>query len=247
VNIGKGTSGLDLSSELYADESKSTGGKVFTQYKTHITAPSENLHQGALVYNRDLTVTDFGIRKVFDDLLSKARPRISPQVSSIKYQTQDITQDVSSVFSEESRAKLIEGEIPLDVVYNLFGSGESIVQDDDLNETEYVKLGFTTAQKYHEILRDNMSALEVDTVRESVNYKVYIDAGGTSGFTELINLLKQENGLDSVSITSDEGGYYLNITFSNRPPVSRELESIYRKVGPIAKSVGPKNTFMKNL
>jgi len=246
VHIGGGMA-VPAKTELYADEMRGTGGHTFTQFATHITAPSENLHQGALVYTRDVTVTDFGIRKVFDDVQSKARPRISPQVSSIKYQTQDITQDVASVFSEESRAKLVEGEIPLDVVYDLSGSGGSIVKDDDLTQTEYVKLGFTTAQKYHEILRDNLSALEVDTVRESVNYKVYIDAGGGIGFSALIALLKQENGLDSVSITSDEGGYYLNITFSNRPPLVPELESIYRKVGPIAKSVGPKNTYIKNL
>ena len=63
----------------------------------------------------------------------------------------------------------------------------------------------------------------------------------------LIDYLKQENGLDSLTITSDESGYYLNISFSNRPPTQPELEAIYRKVGPISKALQPKNAFYRSM
>ena len=53
-----------------------------------------------------MTVTDFGVQKVFDGL-DTVQPRITPKISQLKYQIQDITQDVSSVFSEENRPKIL--------------------------------------------------------------------------------------------------------------------------------------------
>jgi hypothetical protein len=87
--------------------------------------------------------------------------------------------------------------------------------------------------------------VQVDTVREQVNYKIYIDAVG--GLSELSKYLKQENGLDSLSISRDESGYYLNVSMSNRPPLQPELETLFRKVGPISKSVQPKMSFYRSM
>ncbi len=108
-------------------------------------------------------------------------------------------------------------------------------------ETDYIQLGIKTAADYHNLIKNNLTDLQVDTVREEVNYKIYIDA--VNGLSVLSTYLKQENGLDSLSISRDENGYYLSVAMSNRPPVLPELEAIFRKVGPISKSVQPKNSF----
>lgn len=220
---------------FYADVERGTDRSDTTT----ITAPSENNHRGVLVYNKDLTYTDFGVRKVYDGLDSTLVP-ISPKISTVKYQTQDITQDVSSVFNEDNRAEILEkGEIPVDILADLTGE---VSQDGDRS---YLNLQSITAGRYHNLLKNNISSAQVDTVREEVNYKIYLD--GAQGMRGLIDYLKQENGLDSLTITSDESGYYLNISFSNRPPTQPELEAIYRKVGPISKALQPKNAFYKSM
>ena len=129
-------------------------------------------------------------------------------------------------------------------VERLFGSGYEVksVKKTDL---EYKTLTKSPAQSYHQLLRNNISALQVDTVRESVAYKIYIDS--KEGLGLLAGYLKQENGLESLSIGNDETGYFINVNFSNRPPVIPELEAIYRKVGPISKSVQPKNSFYRSM
>jgi hypothetical protein len=219
---------------FYADVERGTTNNTITT----ITAPSENNHKGILIYNKNSTYTDFGVRRVYDGLDSTLVP-VSPKISTIKYQVQDITQDVSSVFDEDNRAKLIEGEIPIDIMADLTGE---VTQDGDRS---YLNLQSITAGRYHNLLKNNISSAQVDSVREEVNYKIYLDGAG--GMKNLIEYLKQENGLDSLTITSDESGYYLNISFSNRPPTQPELDAIYRKVGSIAKEVQPKNAFYRSM
>lgn len=235
-SLGKGTGEL-----LYLDIERRRSGKPLSQQLnnlTSITAPSENNHKGIIIYNRDSTYTDFGVRRVYDGL-DKTLVPVSPKISTIKYQVQDITQDVSSVFDEDNRSKLIEGEIPIDIMADLTGE---VTQDGDRS---YLNLQNITAGRYHNLLKNNISSAQVDSVREEVNYKIYLD--GAQGMKGLIEYLKQENGLDSLTITSDESGYYLNISFSNRPPTQPELDAIYRKVGSIAKEVQPKNAFYRSM
>ena len=205
-----------------------------------ITLPSENDHKGILVYNRDLTVTDFGLRKVFDGLDS-VQPNISSKVCSVKYKVQDITQDATSVFNEDNKPLMIKGEIPADIIADM----EGLVTED--GDRSYLQLQSILASKYHDRLKNNMTEVEVDTVREAISYKVYIDGAGSTSLASLTSLLKQENGLESLSVTSDENGFYLNINFSNRPPVNPILEAIYRKAGPISVSVQPKMAFYRSM
>jgi len=235
------TTVLNASENLYADVAVGSSETPIT----HITAPSQNNHAGVLIYNRKFTTTDFGVRRVFDGLdKSSAIPKISPKVSSIKYQVQDLTQDVGAIFSEDNSAAIARGEIPLQVIDDFVG----VDSDDKLEtyeNTNYVKLGIKTAADYHNLIKNNLTQVQVDTVRENVNYKIYIDA--TSGLSLLSNYLKQENGLDSLSISRDENGYYLSISMSNRPPLVPELDAIFRKVGPISKSVQPKMSFYRSM
>jgi hypothetical protein len=205
-----------------------------------ITLPSENDHKGVLIYNRDLTVTDFGLRKVFDGLDS-VQPNISSKVCSVKYKVQDITQDATSVFNEDNKPLMIKGEIPADIIADM----EGIVTED--GDRGYLQLQSILASKYHDRLKNNMTEVEVDTVREAISYKIYIDGAGSTSLGDLTELLKQENGLESLSVTSDENGFYLNINFSNRPPVNPILEAIYRKAGPISVSVQPKMSFYRSM
>ena len=218
---------------LFADVSIPDSKGIEKNFRTtSITAPSENKHRGVLIYDRNLTIHDFGIRKVYDGLES-VRPPISPRVSSIKYQTQDITQDVSAIYSEENREKILRGEIPVEVIADL---GKTVITDSDDPNENYIELQRITAAAFHKKLRNNVSQTAVDTVRESINYKIYIDGSTTENLIKLFAYLKQENGLDSVSITNDESGYYLSVSFSNRPPVIPEMEALFRMVGPIYKS-----------
>tara|TARA_Y100000592_G_scaffold15504_1_gene22726 strand:+ start:16864 stop:20100 length:3237 start_codon:yes stop_codon:yes gene_type:complete len=213
--------------------------------KTSITAPSENNHAGVLIYTRNMTTTDFGVRKVFDGLdKASSAPLISPKVSSIKYQVQDLTQDVGAIFSEDNQAAILRGEIPLQIIDDFVG----VDSDDKLEsfgDTNYVKLGIKTAEDYHNLIKNNLTQVQVDTVRENVTYKIYIDAVG--GLSQLSAYLKQENGLDSLSISRDENGFYLTVAMSNRPPVVPELEAIFRKVGPISKALQPKMSFYRSM
>ena len=83
------------------------------------------------------------------------------------------------------------------------------------------------------------------TPREGVVYKIYLD--DSSGVSDLMPYLKQENGLESMSILADQGGYYINITFTNRPPVDPSLEALFRMVKPQAKAVQPKMSFYRSM
>tara|TARA_Y100000361_G_scaffold154211_1_gene178774 strand:- start:33 stop:3317 length:3285 start_codon:yes stop_codon:yes gene_type:complete len=233
-----GTGGFRGSEKLYSDVASGGAEKPATT----ITMPSQNNHGGVLTYNRQLTVTDFGVAAVFDGL-DKVAPVITPQMSSIKYQVQDLTQDVNSVFSQDNRAAIVAGEIPIDIMDDFIGATlqSQLGSDGDLS---FVKLGTRTAQEYHNLIKANL-APSVDTVRENVNYKIYIDAVG--GLSQLAQYLKQENGLDSLSISRDENGYYLSVAMSNRPPLVPELDAIFRKVGPISRAVQPKNAFYRSM
>ena len=91
------------------------------------------MSEGVLKYNRDLTVTDLGQRSVLDGL-DKAKPIIKPTVSSVKYQTQDITQDIVSVYNPDNRQGIIEGEIPIDILADI--TGQISTNKDD----EYLQL-----------------------------------------------------------------------------------------------------------
>ena len=229
------------SENLYADVA--VGASEIS--KTSITAPSENNHAGVLIYTRNMTTTDFGVRKVFDGLdKASSAPLISPKVSSIKYQVQDLTQDVGAIFSEDNQAAILRGEIPLQIIDDFVG----VDSDDKLEsfgDTNYVKLGIKTAEDYHNLIKNNLTQVQVDTVRENVTYKIYIDAVG--GLSQLSTYLKQENRLDSLSISRDENGFYLTVAMSNRPPVVPELEAIFRKVGPISKASQPKMSFYRSM
>ncbi len=236
-----GNQGTTARENLYADVAV---GAAETP-STTIVAPSENNHAGVLIYNRSMTTTDFGIRRVFDGLDKPSTiPVINSKVSSVKYQVQDLTQDVGAIFSEDNQAAILRGEIPLQIIDDFTGV-DSDDKLDTFGETNYVKLGIKTAADYHNLIKDNLTQVQVDTVREEVNYKIYIDAIG--GLAQLSSYLKQENGLDSLSISRDENGYYLSISMSNRPPMQPELETLFRKVGPISRSVQPKMSFYRSM
>jgi hypothetical protein len=136
---------------------------------------------------------------------------------------------------------MIKGEIPADIIADM----EGLVTED--GDRGYLQLQSILASKYHDRLKNNMTEVEVDTVREAISYKVYIDGAGSTSLATLTELLKQENGLESLSVTSDENGFYLNINFSNRPPVNPILEAIYRKAGPISVSAQPKMSFYRSM
>ena len=203
-----------------------------------IVSPSQYGHKGVLRYERNLTITDFGQRKVFDGL-HQTKPVIKPTVSSVRYQTQDITQDIVSVYNPDNRQGIVEGQIPIDVLAQITGE---ISNDKD---NEYLTLQSITASNYHNLLKTNISAQQVTTPRESVNYKIYLDE--SSGLSDLIGYLKQENGLDGLSIMADAGGYYLNVQFSNRPPMNPSLDVLFRMVKPQAKAAQPKMSFYRSM
>lgn len=205
-----------------------------------IVAPSENPHQGLLEYERDMTATDFGMRKVYDGLHQTFTP-ICKTASTVKYHVQDITQDIVSVYDQNNKAEIIEGEIPATVMAQI---SSTISQS---GSTDYVNLQQIAGIKYHEILKANIAAQQVCSPREQVTYKVYLDGASDGAVGSLLTYLKQENGLEGLSIMADEGGYYLDISFSNRPPLNPELEAIFRKAGPIAKSVQPKMSFYRSM
>ena len=233
-DAGDGVVTTGLPGPLYSDVKQ---GAVDSS--THfIIGPSQYGHKGILRYERNLTITDFGQRKVFDGL-HKTKPIIKPTVSSVRYQTQDITQDIVSIYNPDNRQGIVEGQIPVDVLAQITGE---ISNDED---NEYLKLQSITASNYHDLLKTNISAQQVTTPRESVNYKIYLDE--SSGLSDLIGYLKQENGLDGMSIMADAGGYYLNVQFSNRPPMNPSLDVLFRMVKPQAKAAQPKMSFYRSM
>ena len=232
--------GEKSSENLYADALDGSETPV-----TQITAPSENNHAGVLTYSRNITTTDVGVRRVFDGLNKNSSiPIISPTVSSVKYQVQDLTQDVGAIFSEENQAAIARGEIPLQVIDDFIGV-DSNGKLETFGDMSYVRLGIKTAGEYHNLIKNNLTQVQVDTVRENVNYRIYLD--GAEMLNRIYPYLKQENGLESLSISRDQAGYYLSISLSNRPPVVPELEAIFRKVGPISKAIQPKMSFYRSM
>ena len=232
---GKVVKTLDLGDELYSDVKS---GETVNNALHFITAPSQYGHQGVLKYNRDLTITDFGQRSVLDGL-DKTKPIIKPTVSSVKYQTQDITQDIVSIYDPENRQGIIEGEIPIDILADI--TGQISTNKDD----EYLQLQSISAVNYHNLLKSNISSQQVTTPRETVTYKIYLDQ--SSGLSSLLLYLKQENGLSGLTLSADSNGYYIAATFSNRPPKTPEMEAIFRMTKPIAQSVQPKMSFYRSM
>ena len=93
---------------------------VVDRNKVDIIYPSENLHNGMLVYNTDETITDLGVRRVFDPI-NGSRVRINKTAASVEYQTKDITQDITSVINDSNQAQLLRGEVPTDIVADVDG------------------------------------------------------------------------------------------------------------------------------
>ena len=58
---------------------------------------------------------------------------------------------------------------------------------------------------------------------------------GVEALNELVKLLKPENGLESLSINMDEGGFNISVNLSNRASADVALREIFNKVGPQAK------------
>jgi len=185
-----------------------------------------------LIYNRNLTVTDLGVRKVYDPINGNLI-RIDPRASSVAYQLKDISQDVTSLINDERRQEIRKGEIPQIIVADV----DNITGKD--GETSYRKLQTLTAQAYHERLRGNIGDIQITEPRKSYTFKIYVDSVDGDMQT-LISLLTPENGLESLSINMDEGGLSISVSLSNRASADVALQEIFNKVGPLAREVGTK-------
>ena len=216
--------------------------KVTDNPNVNIIYPSENRHSAMLIYNRDLTVTDLGVRKVYDPINGN-RIQIDPRASSVSYQLKDISQDITSLVNDERKQEIRRGEIPQTIVADV----DNISKSD--GTLRYRELQTLTAQAYHERLRGNISDIQVVEPRKSYTFKIYIDSGSTlvdeggaevTYMEKLVSLLKPENGLDSLSISMDEGGLSVSVSLSNRASADVALQEIFNKVGPLAREVKDK-------
>lgn len=212
---------------LYSDVKVGTSGNSVVD----IIYPSENAHNGMLIYNRESTITDLGVRKVFDPI-NGSRVPISKTASSVKYQIKDITQDITSVINEDNKQKILKGEVPTNIVADI-----EKIQGQEGNVT-YTELQNVSADAYHKSIKGNISDLQVEEPRKNYNFTIFADSVG--GLNNLIALLKPENGLESLSVSMSEGGFSINVSLSNRASADVGLEEIYRKVGPISKEHGAK-------
>ena len=233
--IGSFSKGVRIGTQkLYSDVKEGTAGSN----KVDIIYPSENAHNGMLVYNRESTITDLGVRKVFDPI-NGARVPINKRSSAVKYQIKDITQDITTVINEDNKQKILEGEVPTNIVADV----------DNKQQTEgdvtYTELQNMSAQAYHQRLKGNVSDIQVEEPRKSYTFTIYVDSVG--GLNTLINYLKPENGLESLSISMSEGGFSINVNLSNRASADVQLEQIYKKVGPVAKEVGAKFSTLRSV
>ena len=219
---------------LYSDVKVGTEGKQ----KIDKIYPSENAHNGMLIYNRNSTITDLGVRKVFDPINGSKVP-IAKTASSIKYQIKDITQDITSVINETNKQKILEGEIPTNIVAD--------IQNVQLTEGDvtYTELQNVTADDYHQKIKGNLVDLQVNEPRKSYSFNIYVDS--VTSLNTLVALLKPENGLDSLSISMAEAGFSINVNLSNRASADVALEEIYRKVGPIAQEYGAKKATLRSI
>ena len=219
---------------LYSDVKEGVSGKN----RVDIIYPSENAHNGMLVYNRNSTITDLGVRKVFDPINGSKVP-IAKTASSVRYQIKDITQDITSVINESNKLKILEGEVPTNIIADV----------DNVQLTEgdvtYTELQNMTAEDYHQKIKGNLVDLQVDEPRKSYSFNIYVDS--VTSLNTLVALLKPENGLDSLSVSMAEGGFTINVNLSNRASADVALEEIYRKVGPIAQEYGAKKATLRSI
>ena len=228
--------GVELGKEqkLYSDVRRGESGSD----SVDIIYPSENNHNGMLVYNRERTITDLGVRKVFDPV-NGARVPINKRSSSVKYQTKDITQDITSVINEDNKNKIAEGDIPTNVIADVDNR-----QGKD-GKTSYTELQNMSAATYHQRLKGNVADLQVEEPRKSYAFTVFVDSVG--GLNNLVSYLKPENGLESLSISMSEGGFSISINLSNRASADVKLQEIYRKVGPVAREWSAKYSTMRSV
>jgi len=217
--------------KLWSDERfKTTDSNV-----VNIIYPSENNHNARILYERDLTVTDQGVRKVFD-AMNEVRVPVDKRASVIKYQTKDITQDITSLINKDIKTEIKESEIPTNIVADI----QSLPPLKSGNLT-YTQMQSMSALAYHQRLRGNINNLQVTEPRKNYSYKLYISE--PDQIKKLLNFLKPENGLESLSISVDEGGFYVSISLSNRASADVNapwMKDIYSKVGPIAREAGRK-------
>jgi hypothetical protein len=204
-----------------------------------IIYPSENPHNGMIIYDTNSTTTDLGVRKVLDPI-NGSRVKINKRASSVQYQTKDITQDVTSVINDSNQSRIDKGEIPTDIVADVDNKHypyfdpvtKKMIRGID-GDQSYIELQTLTAEKYHERLRGNINDIQVDEPRKSYSYKIYVD--GVKALNKLVKLLKPENGLESLSINMDEGGFNISVNLSNRASADVALKEIFNKVGPQAR------------
>ena len=234
----------DLNNFLYQDVRDAIYDEKNDRSQVDIIYPSENNHNGMIVYDTASTTTDLGVRKVLDPI-NTSRVAINKRASSVAYQTKDITQDVTSVVNDSNQARIDKGEIPTDIVADVENKSYpyvdpvtgNIIYGEDGNQA-YTELQTLTAEKYHERLRGNINDIQIDEPRKSYSYKIYVD--GLEALRGLIELLKPENGLDSLSVTMSEGGFNISVNLSNRASADVALKEIFNKVGPQAREAGRK-------
>ena len=206
-----------------------------------IIFPSEAPHDASLIYNRDTTTTDMGVRKVFDGFNSQNTLPVypSPTSSSLKYVTKDISQAVLSAYSAEVGVK--DGEIP-----------PSLILDTILDKRQFEKirqLESVSAEKYHNWLKSHLHDKHSDKPKETFTYKLYLGSnnGSFPALAQIKAYLNPAHGLNSFSIGVDEGGMYLDLSFTNNPLKTPEIETLFRKVGPMIKDYNWKLSTLSTL
>lgn len=206
-----------------------------------IIFPSEAPHDASLIYNRDTTTTDMGMRKVFDGFNSIDSNTVfaSPTSSTLKYVTKDISQAILSAYSTDVGVK--DGEIP-----------PWIVLDTILDKRQFEnirKLESVSAAEYHSWLKSHLHDKHSDNPKETFTYKIYLGSnnGKFPALGQLKAYLNADHGLASFSIGADEAGLYLDLSFTNNPLKRPELEALFRKVGPMVKDFSWKLATMSTL
>ena len=213
------------------------GNPKYDRSVVDIIYPSENIHNGMLIYDTETTITDLSVRKVLDPI-NLSRVKINKRASSVQYQTKDITQDVTSVINDDTQARIDKGETPTDIVADVDN-----IQKKDGNQ-EYLSLQTLTAEKYHERLRGNINDIQIEEPRKSYSFKIYV--AGVGALASLIAILKPENGLESLSINIDEAGFSISVNLSNRASADVALREIFNKTGPLARETSKKFSTLRS-
>lgn len=223
---------------LYSN-TQNRAGKEKENYKVNRTVdiifPSEDPHGGALKYTKSKTTTDMGIRKVFDGINAKRVVYPSKTASTLKYMTNDISQAILSAINSEEG--LIDGELPINLMIDM-----AIDQE---NTGALRKLQSITAIKYHRLIRHHLFDKHSDKPRETSSFKIYL--GDDYSMTQLMNYMTPLHGLGSFSVAADEAGLYLNLSFNNNPIARRDIENLFRKVGPMVKNYSHKFATLSTL